>query len=141
MRDRKNSFLGRGWGFPPTFDAASSGVRMVEADADIRQSLGILFSTLPGERIMLPRYGCPLHALVFEGVNDTLVTQLETLLADAILYFEPRIRVDAINVSQHAHADGLLLIELDYTVIQTNTRSNMVYPFYLLEGTNVRRLD
>lgn len=141
MQNRNNGFLGRGWSFPPAFDAATAEVRMVEAETDIRQSLGILFSTLPGERIMQPRYGCALHTMVFEGVNDTLVTQLETLLADAILYYEPRIRLEAINISRESQLDGLLLISLDYTVIQTNTRSNMVYPFYLLEGTNVRRLD
>jgi len=34
--------------------------------------------------------------------------------------------------------EGRLDILLDYTVRETNARANMVYPFYLLEGTNLR---
>jgi phage baseplate assembly protein W len=141
MNQNDNGFLGRGWSFPPVFDAATGEILMVEADQDIRQSLAILFTTLPGERIMLPRYGCALQTLVFESLSETLLTQIRTVLQDAILYFEPRIRVERLDIARDVAADGLLLIHLEYTIIQTNTRSNMVYPFYLTEGSNIDRLE
>lgn len=137
--DGSKNFLGRGWSFPPCFDASAGEVQMVEAEEDIRESLRILFSTQPGERILLPRYGCALHALVFESLSETLLTRIRTVIEDAILYFEPRIRLESVHIDKSAGTDGLLLIGLEYTIVQTNTRSNMVYPFYLTEGTLVNQ--
>jgi len=137
--DGNKSFLGRGWSFPPRFDASIGEVLMVEAEEDIRESLRILFSTQPGERILLPRYGCALHSLVFESLSETLLTRIRTVIADAILYFEPRIRLEAVHIDKTSSQEGLLLIGLEYTIVQTNTRSNMVYPFYLTEGTLINQ--
>ncbi|MGC7532208.1 GPW/gp25 family protein, partial [Pandoraea pneumonica] len=65
------SFLGTGWAFPPRFgDSADIGrTQMVEAEADIRESLGIILSTVPGERIMQPTFGCGIKAYVFEEIS------------------------------------------------------------------------
>ncbi|RDU97549.1 GPW/gp25 family protein [Trinickia dinghuensis] len=133
-------FLGRGWQFPPTFDKASAGVQMAEAEEDIRQSLRILFNTAPGERIMLPGYGCALQQHVFDLMNANTLTLLETLISDAVLRYEPRILLENVDFDLSDATDGLLRITLTYLVRQTNTRSNMVFPFYLAEGTNVRTI-
>jgi hypothetical protein len=58
-------FLGRGWTFPPEFDPVLPGVKMLEEETDIASSLELLLSTRPGERVMLPEYGCNLEELVF----------------------------------------------------------------------------
>ena len=91
-----NAFLGRGWSFPPSFDAFNARVEMLEQEADIASSLEILLSTRPGERLMLPQYGCNLDELLFE----TLDTRMKTLMADkvlsAILYHEPRIKLEKV---------------------------------------------
>lgn len=140
-------FLGRGWRFPPTFDHAhgvtgvTGEVDMVSAEEDIRQSLMILFSTAPGERVMLPRYGCPLHLHVFDGMNQHTMTQLRGLISDAVLRYEPRIDLEDIVFDTGGALDGQLRIRLVYMVRQTNARSNMVFPFYFSEGTNVRRIE
>ncbi|MCG2584157.1 GPW/gp25 family protein [Massilia sp. TS11] len=132
-------FLGRGWSFPPSFDRASGCVRMVSDDTDIQQSLQILFTTMLQERVMLPEYGADLGQFVFDAASSTLFAQIRTRLNQAILNWEPRIAVDDIVIVASALIDGLLEIGLTYTILQTNTRSNMVYPFYLQgEGTNVR---
>ena len=132
------SFLGRGWGFPPRFDARSKSVQMVANEADIKESLRILIATRPGERIMQPAYGCSLHALVFEGVNESTIAEIEEAIDQAILFFEPRIGLERVDVDTQQAYDGLLKIRIEYTVRETNTRSNIVYPFYFQEGTNVR---
>lgn len=133
-------FLGVGWGFPPQFQrqAGQTEVKMVAEEEDIRESLMILLSTRPGERIMQPAYGCGLHSMVFETVNETTVTEIRDLIERAILFYEPRINLEAVEVEMEDVYEGRLDIRLDYTVRQTNTRSNMVYPFYFLEGTHVR---
>jgi phage baseplate assembly protein W len=138
--DRKTDFLGRGWGFPPTFERHRGAVAMVEDEEDIRQSLQILFSTSLRERILLPAYGCTLQDHVFAPLEPMLLTLLEDLIAKAILYCEPRIRVELIEAEADPVNDGQVNIRVAYTIRTSNTRSNMVYPFYLAEGSLVRRI-
>jgi phage baseplate assembly protein W len=137
----KTSFLGCGWSFPPTFEASAGGVVMVKDDEDIQQSLRVLFSTLLKERVMLPTYGCGLFHSVFEPADSALYSRIKSMLSNAILYFEARINVVSISIEEDDAVDGLLQITLSYQIRQTNSRSNMVYPFYLQgEGTNVRKI-
>jgi uncharacterized protein len=132
------SFLGNGWGFPVQFDSWTKGVSMVSDAEDICESLRILFSTRLGERVMQPTYGCALQALVFEVVNERTLSEIREAVERAILFFEPRIRLDGVDVDDEQVYEGLLQIRVYYTIRSTNTRSNIVYPFYFREGTNVR---
>jgi len=131
----EQSFLGTGWSFPPTFGAGGGAVEMVSGVDDIRQSLEILLATRPGERVMQDEFGCELTAVLFEEIDQGLINALTGLIADAILYHEPRIELDRLDISEDQAAEGRLLISLDYTVRNTNARFNMVYPFYLNEAT------
>jgi phage baseplate assembly protein W len=132
-----NSFLGVGWAFPPEFNKGTNSVKIVSESHDIQESLNILLSTFPGERVMQPTYGCELRTMVFETINESTVTALKDIIERAILFFEPRITLDEIHLETNAIEDGLLTIVLEYTVRATNTRSNMVYPFYFNEGTGI----
>jgi phage baseplate assembly protein W len=131
------AFLGRGWSFPPTFDRSLARVEMLEEEADIPSSLEVLFSTAPGERVMLAQYGCNLDELVFESLD----TRMKTLMADkvesAILYHEPRIDLERVRLDESRELEGVVLIEIIYRVKTTNTRFNFVYPYYKLEGTDI----
>jgi phage baseplate assembly protein W len=137
-------FLGRGWSFPPTFERGDpelgGTVRMVAAEIDIQQSLQILFSTVPGERVMLPGYGCPLDRYLFASIDQHTLTLLDGVIRDAVLRYEPRILLEELSFDTSGAVDGELRITLVYLIRTTNTRSNMVFPFYLREGTNVRRI-
>jgi len=136
--DHDRAFLGTGWSFPPEFDRAAKAVKMVSGEEDIQESLGILLETVPGERVLQPSYGCGLKRLVFEQVSESTITEIKDLIERAVLFFEPRISLTHIEVDAGQVYEGLITIRLDYTVRLTNTRSNMVYPFYFLEGTNLR---
>jgi hypothetical protein len=131
------AFIGRGWSFPPTFNRDIGGVDMLEGEADIASSLEVLLSTRPGERVMLPDYGCNLEELVFESLD----TRIKTLMADkvesAILYYEPRIRVESVRLDDSREQEGVVLIEITYQVRSTNSRFNFVYPYYKQEGTDI----
>lgn len=131
-----SAFLGVGWGFPPQFGQGGSSVRMVSEEDDIRESLRILLSTDPGERVMLPAYGCGLRSKMFESLSEGMITELTDLIERAILFFEPRISLDAVDVVIKDVLSGEVQIHISYRIRTTNTRSNMVYPFYLLEATN-----
>lgn len=112
-------------------------VRTAEGDEDIRQSLVILLGTRPGERPMHPTFGCGLNDFVFELLDESLRTEIADVVERAILFFEPRISLEAVAVRIDDPEAGRLSIHLDYRVRATNTRSNLVYPFYLREGTNL----
>lgn len=133
----KIPFIGRGWSFPPHFEKASKSVEMLEDERDIKSSLEILFTTRLGERIMQPTYGCDLQNLVFEAMNLTMKTYMKDLIETAILYHEPRIRLDEIDVDSGSEHEGVLYIRLMYTVRTTNSRYNYVFPFYKTEATNL----
>ncbi|CAN5409905.1 GPW/gp25 family protein [soil metagenome] len=130
------TFLGTGWGFPPTFDR-SFGVLMVTDEEDIRQSLHILLHTSPGERIMNPTFGCALRDRIFDNYTASFEAQVKRAIREAILYFEPRIVLEEILLDNSRWVDGIVDIKLYYTIIVTNSRSNMVFPFYIEEGTNI----
>jgi phage baseplate assembly protein W len=135
--DTSKSFLGRGWGFPPEFNRATKAVNMLEDEADIKSSLEILLSTRLGERVMVPDYGCNLDELLFKPLTLTLKTYVIDLIKTAILYYEPRIDLNKIDIDPTDELEGVLLINLDYTVRATNSRKNMVYPFYKAEGNEL----
>ncbi len=128
-------FIGRGWGFPPTFTRLDNSVEMVVGETDIRESLLILFETELGSRIMLPGYGCDLWPRVFQNTTTTFKSELKDYIYTAIVNWETRISVDDILVKDDEHIQGLVLISVAYTIRYTNTRGNLVYPFYLGEGT------
>ncbi len=134
--DADKRFLGTGWGFPPSFARFGGGLRarMVSEEEDIRESLHILLSTAPGERVMQPDYGCGLRRLVFAHLNDSTLTEIRDVIGQAVLFHEVRITLNAVDVDAGEWAEGLLRLRLDYTVRTTNTRTNMVYPFYFLHA-------
>lgn len=124
------SFLGTGWSFPPSFDQQLGIVQMLSDEADIQSSLEILLSTRLGERVMQPSYGCNLDEMLFEPLTTTLKTYIADLIRTAILYHEPRITVNKIDMTESNDLEGLVLIKLEYTVKSTNSRYNYVYPYY-----------
>lgn len=128
-------FLGTGWSFPPTFELVGRNVRMQSGEADIEQSLEILLSTAPGERVLNPTYGCNMDRLVFENLDTSLRTLMEELITNAILYHEPRIEVKSVDFSQSDDLAGVVLIEIEYIIRSTNSRRNLVFPFYKNEGS------
>lgn len=131
------SFLGTGWGFPPEFNRDAGEVRMVRGAEDIDESLRILMATVPRERVMQPAYGCGLKQLVFESINESTLTLIRDAIQRAVLFFEPRIDLEDIEIDEGQAHEGVLLIKLNYIVRTTNSRTNLVYPFYFLQGTNL----
>ena len=129
----ENSFLGKGWSFPPTFDPVNRQLEMLQGEEDIKSSLQILLSSRLGERVMQPEFGCNLDDLVFENLDATLITDIKNRVEVSILYFEPRINLNTIEIIPQTDLGGNILLSINYTVRATNSRTNLVFPFYLSE--------
>jgi uncharacterized protein len=135
---KKNPYIGRGWGFPPTFVRAKRGVEMVVDETEINQSLEILFSTSKGERVMQPRFGANLDSFLFDPIDNTTGTFLKEMIKEAILYFEPRIRVIKVEITK-IETEGKIDIHVIYEIKATNSRFNFVYPFYITEKSEGKK--
>lgn len=152
-----NSFLGTGWSFPPTFRRETGGVDMISDEENVRKSIHIIlatrstgqitlrskdgvpeYRTISGERVLQPTYGLNLMPYVFEPMNTPNIAMIERVVREALVLNEPRIIVQDI-VSTPDHEGGVLLININYTIIRTNTRYNYVFPFYMNEATNLAK--
>ena len=110
-----NGFLGLGWNFPVGLDDGGQIELVPSGEEGIRQSIWTILSTSPGERVMRPDFGCGIYDLVF-GVNGAATaTAVTRAVREALATWEPRIDV----------------LEINYQVRSTNSRFNLVYPFYL----------
>lgn len=132
-----NDFLGKGWSFPPSFNAQTKTVDITEKETDINRSLQILLTTTMGERLMEPKYGCNMEELLFEPLNTSTKTIIIDKIKTAILYFEPRIDAKTITLNTQNELEGEVLIEIEYEVRATNSRFNFVFPYYKKEGTEL----
>ena len=75
--------------------------------------------------------------LVHEPLSNSFATYLRREIETAILYFEPRITLERVVFEAPPDADGRVDIRIEYTVRSTNSRTNLVYPFYLEEASQV----
>lgn len=136
---KKDSFLGIGWGFPPTFNIHTATVETVAEEKDIFQSLHILLSTQLKERVMRSDFGCDLSALLYENITITLLTKIKGIIENAIVLYEPRVDLMDVDFHTEESVNGVINIEITYRIRATNSRKNYVYPYYLEEGTFVKQ--
>ncbi|MFA5267460.1 MAG: GPW/gp25 family protein [Methanoregula sp.] len=125
--------LGRGWKFPLAIDARNR-IATSDDEDNIRESIRIILGTAKGERVMRPTFGCGIYSYVYAVLNATNLALIEHAAREALEIWEPRIEVLAVKTDTSAASAGKLIISVDYRVRSSNTRYNLVYPFYLLEG-------
>lgn len=138
---KNRSFLGRGWKFPPAFNKSRRHAEMVEHEEDIREALHIILLTTKGERILQPEFGSDLKRHLFDSITNTKITQLTEDIRRSILLGEPRVICETVEARRDKESDGLILFKITYVVRATNNRSNIVFPFYISEGTSVRLIQ
>jgi phage baseplate assembly protein W len=134
VADPNRAFLGVGWAFPLRVEADGTIAEAIYEE-DIRQAIRIIIFTNRGERVMRPEFGAGLNEFVFANVNTTTMALVETRVRESLITWEPRIDVLEVRVTSDAGERNKLLINLSYRVRATNTSQNLVFPFYLQEGT------
>jgi len=111
---------------------------MTSDEEDIHASLVILFGTSAGERFMNPKYGLNMRDKLFEPMSTSEITMLRDRIRKAILVYEPRISILSLDLDTSGELEGRLIISLSYEVKNTNSRFNLVYPFYSHDSNEVR---
>jgi phage baseplate assembly protein W len=130
----ERDFLGMGWKFP--LQVTPNGkIALARYEQRIEESIYLILSTAKGERVMLPGFGCGIHDLVFAPNNPVTLSVVTQNVRQALVAYEPRIDVLNIGVETSPEQPNLLLIRIDYRIRANNARGNLVYPFYIKEGT------
>jgi phage baseplate assembly protein W len=124
-------FIGRGWAFPVHTDATGS-VALVGGDREIIESIRLILGTAPGERPMRPQFGCAIHDLVFAPADAATAGQIAYAVRVALERWEPRITLTDVVVGFEAVEQGTLLIDIRYTLRDSNDPRNLVFPFYVI---------
>ena len=125
--------VGSGWAFP-VVPAANGSLQLVSDDTRIRQSIWLILATAPGERVMLPAFGCGIHDLVFQPNTAAVRGSVQAEVNDALTRWEPRIDVHDVAVSTPAGQPDVMLIDIQYRIRDTNSFYNLVYPLFISEG-------
>ncbi|MBV9772669.1 MAG: GPW/gp25 family protein [Gemmatimonadetes bacterium] len=128
-----NPFLGNGWDFFALTRPREEGgtVALTPYEESVHQSVWLILGTARGERTMRPDFGCGIHDLVFSVNDATTHGRIAQAVRDALVRWEPRIDLAGVEVDDDPSAPTTLRIRIDYRVRATNSRFNLVYPFYL----------
>lgn len=134
MTPDPKAFLGVGWAYPVQPNASHTDAALAIYEEDVRQAVLIILETNRGERAMRPDFGAGLRDFLFEPINATTLALIRHRVEEALITWEPRIRVEEIALESSDSARTRIDIKIEYVVRATNTFYNLVYPFYLQEG-------
>lgn len=126
--------LGTGWTFPVRIDGRG-GFSMSSQEQDIAEAVWIVLATSRGERMMRPDFGCGIGDYVFAPNNATTRGAIAHQVQQALMRWEPRIDLADVRVEDDPAQPNLLLIHVDYRIRANNAFHNLVYPFFLDEGS------
>jgi phage baseplate assembly protein W len=126
-------FLGTGWKYPIQLDQHGD-IALSRYEQSIQEAIWSILSIAPGERLMRPDFGCRIHELVFAPNDASTAGLARFYVEDALRRWEPRIDVGEVEVQADPDNPALLLVSISYQVRTTDSRFNVVYPFYLTRG-------
>ncbi|WMW25084.1 GPW/gp25 family protein [Methanolobus sediminis] len=122
-------FLGVGVSFP--LKTENGKITWSKYEDSIRESILLILGTSIGERVMRPDFGCRIHDLAF-SVNDTSTASFAIFhVEEALKKWEPRIELIKVDANNDEQELNRLNISIEYRIISSNTRYNLVYPFYV----------
>lgn len=106
-------------------------IAMVDDHDSVRQAILLLLSTMPGERIMRPDYGCQLYRLVFSPNDETTAGLAIHYVRQALDLWEPRIDVLRLDAERNTEEQEKLTISLEYRVRSTQQITTTTFSFSL----------
>lgn len=115
-------------------NSSTGGIEMVEAEDSVRQAILLLLSTMPGERVMRPGYGCDLARLVFSPNDETTHGLAMHYVRSALQRWEPRIEILRLDAGRSEQDPAVMEITLEYRVRRTRRAGLLEIPFKLAEG-------
>jgi phage baseplate assembly protein W len=109
-------------------------IALVDDHTAVRQAILLLLSTMPGERIMRPDYGCQLYRLVFSPNDETTAGLAIHYVRQALDLWEPRVDVLRLDAERNTEQPEKLSITLEYRVRSTQQIDTTTFSFSLSGG-------
>ena len=123
-------FIGSGWAFPAAI-TRNGTVRLVSGVEEIDAAIRMILSTVPGERVMRPDFGCAMWEMLFAPLTATTLGLIEQAVRTALERWEPRIDVESVRADAE-QSTGTVHIAIAYRIRSTNDVRNLVFPFYTI---------
>lgn len=115
---------------------ARGSIAMIDEHESVRQAILLLLSTVPGERVMRPDYGCLLHRLIFSPNDDTTAGLAIYYVRRAVERWEPRIDVLRVDAQRNPELAEQLDVLLEYRVRATQRVEALLFAVNLA-GTEI----
>jgi len=116
--------------------APTGGIEMVAERDSVRQAILLLLSTIPGERVMRPDYGCELYRLIFSPNDDTTAGLAIHYVQKAIKRWEPRAKIEFLDASPNEQDRARLDILLEYRLVATQALETLSFTVNLAGEEN-----
>lgn len=129
----RDDIIGSGWAFPVGVDARGR-IALARRERDVEEAIQIILLTPRGQRPMRPEFGCQIHDLIFHPNDASTAGLAAYYVQEALAMWEPRIKVDAVDVSADPDEPARMLIDVTYTIKATHDRRSLVFPFYRIPG-------
>ncbi len=129
----KNSFLGTGMKFPPQIDPATGRFVTVSGTRSVKEAVYLILMTQLGERVVRPGFGSDIMSYTFMDTGTTMMSMFKRNIMETIISQEPRIADVDVDL-EYNEREGAIIVNVGYVVSASNTRDNLVFPFYLERG-------
>jgi phage baseplate assembly protein W len=123
-------FIGNGWAFPAAINR-NGAIRLVSGVEEVDAAIRMILSTVPGERVMRPEFGCAMWEMIFAPLTAGTIGLIEQAVKEALERWEPRIELQSVE-TEAVPDTGTVHITVSYRVKSTNDVRNLVYPFYTI---------
>ena len=125
-----DDFIGNGWAFPAAINRNGS-VRLVTGTEEVDAAIRMILSTVPGERVMRPDFGCAMWQMLFAPLTSGTLGLIEQYVRESLERWEPRIELESVHAVGEQET-GTVHITVAYRVKSTNDVRNLVFPFYTI---------
>ena len=107
-------------------------IAMVYDRESIRQSILLLISTVPGERVMRPKYGCNLQQLAFMPNDATTHGLAIHYIRTALEQWEPRISIISLDADTNRDDPSVIDISLVYKIRPSLLTEQLIIAYHLM---------
>jgi len=113
-----------------TFDKhpITNDLMVVKDFVAIKKSVQNLLTTFPGERFFNPNIGSKITKLLFEPIDYITATTVREEIQYTIEAFEPRVRLNKVDVVPNFEDDGYD-ITIDYSVVGLEEKTDTINLF------------
>jgi phage baseplate assembly protein W len=125
-----DDFIGNGWAFPAAINRNGS-VRLVTGTEEVDAAIRMILSTVPGERVMRPDFGCAMWEMLFAPLTAGTLGLIEQYVRESLERWEPRIELENVQAVGEQET-GTVHITVAYRMKSTNDVRNLVFPFYTI---------